>query len=147
MSRFVTTKSQQANTRVGPGLQYPVDVIFIIKGEPVEIVAEFNNWRQIKDFDGQISWMHSSLLSRKRSVIINSKESCVLFSKPFDNAKIKAYVSSRVRCNFLDYCNQEWCKVSCQGLKGWILRKHLWGIDKKEFQNNSKFWFYFKSIL
>ncbi len=147
VNRFVTIKSEQVNTRVGPGLQYPVDVIFIAKAEPVEIIAEFNNWRQIKDFDGQISWVHSSLLSRKRSVIINSAKPSCLFKKPYHTAKVKAHVFNKVRCNFLDYCNKEWCKVNCHDVKGWILRKDLWGVTKEEFQDNNQFWLYINSIF
>jgi SH3-like domain-containing protein len=147
INRFVTIKSEQVNTRVGPGLQYPVDVIFVNKAEPVEIIAEFNNWRQIKDFDGLVSWVHSSLLSRKRSVIINSTQPVYLFGKPDHNSKVKAHVSGKVRCEFLNYCNPEWCKVKCKNVKGWMLRKYLWGINKKEFQENKEFLLYIKSIF
>jgi SH3-like domain-containing protein len=147
LPRFATIKSDEVNARVGPGLPYPVSFVFIKKNEPVEIIAEFNDWRQIKDFDQENSWVHVSLISKKRFVIISSALPTSLYKKPFNNSKVTANVFPKVRCEFLDYCNTKWCKVRCSGEKGWIGRKDLWGVHTNEFQSNNAFMLYWKSIF
>lgn len=44
-SRFVTVKAEKANVRAGPGKRYPVRWVFTQPGVPVEIMAEYDNWR------------------------------------------------------------------------------------------------------
>jgi hypothetical protein len=147
LPRFVTIKSNEVNSRVGPGLQYPVSLVFINKGEPVEVIAEFNNWRQIRDVEGEISWVHLSLLSRKRSVIIASALPVSMFSTPFSNSGVIANIFPNVRCEFLNYCNNELCKINCNSNKGWVKRDCLWGVHQREFQKNNQFMLYIKSIF
>ena len=53
LPRFVATKSSEVNARTGPGIKYPIEWIFIKKGEPLEITAEFEQWRYVKDIKGE----------------------------------------------------------------------------------------------
>jgi SH3-like domain-containing protein len=147
LPRFVTIKSNEVNTRVGPGLQYPIAAIFLNPAEPVEILEESNNWRKIKDFDGEISWVHVSLLSRKRSVIVNSALPTCLFKTPFNNSEVIGQVFPNVRCEFLDYCSKNMCKVRCKGYKGWIIKDNLWGIYEYELKKDSTLTVYLKSLF
>src|SRR5215471_20860346 len=71
--RFATLKSDEVNVRTGPGSRYPVDWVFKRKGMPVEIVAEYEVWRKIRDWQGASGWVHQSLLTGKRSFIIPAK--------------------------------------------------------------------------
>ena len=145
--RFVTIKSNKVNTRVGPGLQYPIASVIVNKSEPVEVIAELENWRQIKDYDKQISWVHVSLLSPKRSVIIASGEQILLYKTPFCNSAVVARVWPLVRCDFLNYCTTKVCKVKCNDIHGWIERKHLWGIYDHECVEVSVLQLYLKTIF
>lgn len=70
--RFASIKSNEVNSRVGPTVKSPIEWVFVKKGEPVEITAEYGQWRQIRDVTGEGGWVHSSVLSGKRSVIIKS---------------------------------------------------------------------------
>ena len=146
LSKFATIKASQVNARVGPGLQYPVCLLYTNKGEPVEIISEFNHWRQIKDFDGEKSWVHVSLLSRNRAIIVNSLKPVNLYAKPVYGAKVVGIVQPKVRCDFLNYCSQDFCKVKCAKYKGWLMRKDLWGIAPAEFSHTNKLLLYFKSL-
>jgi SH3-like domain-containing protein len=145
--KFASIKSNEVNTRVGPGLQYPVSIIFTNKGEPVEIIAKFNDWRQIRDIEKETSWVHVSLLAKKRSVIITSALPTSLYKKSYPESKIIAHVFPKVRCEFLNYCNKNWCKICCSGYKGWAERKNIWGIYEREFQEDNTFMLYFKNIF
>lgn len=150
LPKFVTIKSNKVNTRIGPGLQYPIASIIINKFEPVEVIAESENWRQIKDYDKQISWVHVSLLSTKRSVIIKDNKNnkpILMYKTPFSNSLVVAKIDPKVRCAFLNYCNTKICKVKCQSVSGWIERKSLWGIYDNEFSKDSRLELYFRSIF
>ena len=68
--RFASLRSDEVNVRTGPGPRYPIEWVFKRKAMPVEIVAEFENWRKIRDWQGASGWVHQSLLSGKRSFII-----------------------------------------------------------------------------
>ncbi|HKH69397.1 MAG TPA: SH3 domain-containing protein, partial [Reyranella sp.] len=60
--RFASLRSDEVNVRTGPGPRYPIDWVFKRKAMPVEIVAEFENWRKIRDWQGASGWVHQSLL-------------------------------------------------------------------------------------
>lgn len=129
--RFVITKSNEVNARTGPGIRYPIDWIFIKKGEPVEITAEFEQWRYVKDIKGEGGWVHSSVLSGKRAVIIRNKEIVRLYRSADLASRVVAKLSPDLRCQFKK-CKDEWCKIQCQSYDGWVLRKYLWGVYPDE---------------
>jgi hypothetical protein len=53
--------------RIGPSLDYGTQWIYRVSGLPLEITAEYGNWRQVRDSDGVSGWMHRALLSSKRT--------------------------------------------------------------------------------
>ena len=68
--RFVTLKGDEVNVRAGPGRRYPINWVFLRRSMPVEVVAEFDTWRKIRDFEGIEGWVHQSLLSGRRGALI-----------------------------------------------------------------------------
>ena len=69
--RFVSIKSDDSNLRVGPSMNYPILIKYIQKNMPLEIIDEYDVWRQVKDFHNQTGWIHKSLLKGDRYVIIS----------------------------------------------------------------------------
>ena len=128
--RFVCLRSKKVNVHVGPGKEYPTDWTFIRQDMPVEIIAEFDTWRQIRDFQGTIGWVHKSLLSGKRTALIK-KNDCNLREKPEENAKIVAILKENV-ISKLKECKADWCRIDVNGHAGWIPKKDLWGIYDHE---------------
>ena len=49
---------------------YPIVWVFKSIGLPVEILKEFENWRQIRDADAAVGWVHVGLLSGRRTAIV-----------------------------------------------------------------------------
>ena len=47
--RFVSLKSDRVNVRGGPNKDQEVRWVYTRAGMPVEITAEFENWRRIRD--------------------------------------------------------------------------------------------------
>lgn len=128
--RFASIKSNEVNARVGPTIKSPIEWVFIRKGEPVEIIAEYEQWRQIRDIQGDGGWVHSSVLSGKKSVIIVGKGVVALTKSP-NNDRIVAKVSENVRCS-LNKCKEQYCQISCQNYTGWVSKSFLWGVYDKE---------------
>src|SRR5438876_886029 len=71
--RFVSLRSEQVNVRTGPGERYPIEWVFTRRDLPVEIVAEFENWRKIRDSEGSEGWVHQRMLAGRRSVLVRDK--------------------------------------------------------------------------
>ena len=69
LPRFVSLKSGRVNSRIGPGVNYPVDWLYLKSGLPMEIIQEYDNWRRVRDSDGAEGWINQSLLSGKRTAI------------------------------------------------------------------------------
>ncbi|MET0407983.1 MAG: SH3 domain-containing protein, partial [Hyphomicrobium sp.] len=47
--RFVSLKSDRVNLRNGPGTDYPTGWVYRRAGLPVEVIKEFETWRQVRD--------------------------------------------------------------------------------------------------
>ena len=60
--RFVSLKSDDANIRVGPSVNYPIKLKYVFQNLPLEIIDEFDVWRKSKDHEGNIGWIHKSLI-------------------------------------------------------------------------------------
>jgi len=132
--RFVTIKSNEVNTRSGPTTKSAIEWIFVKKGEPVEITAEYEQWRQVRDINGEGGWIHSSVLSGKRSVIIIGNKEIELTKNPTPQSKVIARLMPKVRCS-LKKCKEQFCQIVCSDYTGWVSKRNLWGVydDKDKY--------------
>ena len=95
LPRMVSLRSNLINARSGPGARYPIEWVYMQKGAPVEIVAEFELWRKIKDWQGSESWVHKSMLSGKRTIKMTTPGESNIYDKDhFDLLDSKAYCLS-----------------------------------------------------
>ena len=133
-SYFASIKASEANVRTGPSVKYPIKWLYQKRNWPIEVIASFEGWRKIKDIDGDVGWIHESLLTRKRNVIINSKEPQEIYKIPVENADALLIAENRVQAKLLS-CRNKWCKVELAGQKGWIQSPHLWGLKANEEVN------------
>lgn len=133
LPRFASLRSDETNVRTGPGSRYPIDWVFKRKSMPVEIIAEYENWRKIRDWQGSGGWVHQSLLTGKRSVTVSAKEA-ILYKTPATNATEIARLQTEVIC-LVKSCSGEWCRVQVGPLVGWIERIKVWGVYKGEVVN------------
>ena len=70
LPRYVSMKASEGNVRRGPGMTHRVDWVFTRLNLPLQITAEYGNWRRVRDMDGAGGWMHYSLLSGARTVMV-----------------------------------------------------------------------------
>lgn len=129
--RFVSVGSDKAFVRTGPAMRYPIKWVFNKKGVPVEIIQEFDSWRRIRDVDGEEGWVHRSLLSGRRYVIVKSNSPASLFIKPDPLGRIAAVLEPYVIAK-AKYCNDAWCQVSVSDYEGWLQKNLIWGIYADE---------------
>jgi SH3-like domain-containing protein len=129
--RFVSLKSDRVNLRKGPGEDFPVDWVYQRRGLPVEIIAEFDNWRRIQDSEGTRGWVHKQLLDGERTALIRGTQLVTLHASPADDAPAAAYAQPGLVAH-LSACQGEWCKVVSRGYEGWVKRAQIWGVYPDE---------------
>jgi SH3-like domain-containing protein len=126
LPRFVSLGADEVNLRFGPGEGYPIAWILTREGLPVEIVQEFDTWRKVRLHDGDLGWIHASLLSSRRTVLV-ADEIRVLRQSPDQEARIVLRAEPGVIAWLLD-CEGGWCRVEIEGRRGWLQRAELWGV-------------------
>jgi SH3-like domain-containing protein len=126
LPRFVSLGVDEVNLRFGPGESYPIAWILTREGLPVEIVQEFDTWRKVRLHDGDLGWIHASLLSSRRTVLV-ADEVRALRQTPDQEARIVLRAEPGVIGRLLD-CDGSWCRVEVEGRRGWLQRAELWGV-------------------
>ena len=122
---FLSLKKSEVNLRQGPSFEYPIILIYKKKYLPVIILDKSGPWMKIKDFENNTGWVHTVLLSKKKTAI-NIKNNSVLFQKPTIYSKPIAKLEAG-RLVLIKKCKVKWCKISSGGYKGWIVKNALWG--------------------
>jgi SH3-like domain-containing protein len=124
--RYASIKKEKAYSRYNASFDAPLEWIYQKKNLPILIIRERDNWREIRDIDGSVSWMHVSMISNKRT-FINKQDQNLLKYK--DNNIVNAVVKSGVVGKIIN-CDEIFCKVKIKNYKGWVEKKYLWGIKK-----------------
>ena len=141
--RYVSLKSDRVNVRKGPGTDYPIAWVFQRVGLPVEIVKEFETWRQVRDSEGAEGWVQQNLLSGRRTALVapwDAKEQKGAEPKPAptplhdgasDTSSVAALIEPGVLANVFT-CDAGWCKVSIADQRGYIAQGKLFGVYPDE---------------
>ncbi len=130
LPRFVTLKADKVNVRRGPSSDHPVAFVFQRKGLPVEITAEFENWRKIRDSDGAEGWILQSMLSGRRNGFVAQWGGNTILdmrSKPNVRSGIEARLSPGVLTS-INQCDGQWCEISTGDYDGYVEQSRLWGV-------------------
>jgi SH3-like domain-containing protein len=101
----------------------------------VEITAEFENWRRIRDSDGTEGWVYHSLLSGKRTGMViakNPDELVPIHEKPDVESAVTAKLERGVVSTVKRCGGEGWCYVNGRGFEGWIQQVRLWGVYPNE---------------
>jgi SH3-like domain-containing protein len=126
LPRFASLRAGEVNVRTGPGVRYPVEWVFVYRHMPIEIVAEFDTWRKVRDWQGTEGWVHRSMLSGRRTAIVTTGRRSIR-DVPVRDARVIAEVEERVVGRLLK-CQPQWCRVEIAGFRGWIRRAVIWGV-------------------
>ena len=131
--RFVSLKTSEGNVRRGPSLTHRIDWVFKRRGMPLRVTAEHGHWRRVEDRDGLGGWVHYSLLSGVRSVIVE-KDLLTLRTRPDVKAPATAALEIGVVAR-LGKCDLEWCRLTSSGYKGWAPKARIWGVNSDEIRD------------
>src|SRR3979490_3382270 len=134
LPRYVSLKSDHVNVRAGPTKDNDVACVFTRWGLPVEITAEFENWRRVRDSEGAEGWVYHSLLSGRRTAVITMKTKDEL-APLYDSADSSSEVAARLQAGVVAQvkrCAAGWCRITGSGFDGWIEQQRLWGVYAHE---------------
>lgn len=131
LPRFVSLKADRVNMRVGPGLNYQINWLYLRDGLPMEIVQEFDTWRRVRDSDGAEGWINQALLSGRRTAMAapwykGKQAPIVLYGEPNKNAGIVANVEAGA-IGRIESCNGTWCEMHFGSYTGWMEQALIWG--------------------
>jgi SH3-like domain-containing protein len=132
--RFVSLKSDRVNLREGPSKEHRTSWVFQRSGLPVEVTAEFETWRRIRDAEGTEGWVLHSLLSARRTALVApwSKEAALpLHAKANTSSEVYAQLQPGVLAS-VKACDGTWCRLTGQGFDGYMQQAKLWGVYPNE---------------
>ncbi len=133
LPRYVSMKAAEGNVRRGPSLTHRIDWVFKRRDMPLQITAEYGNWRKVQDRDGAGGWVHYALLSGVRTVLVE-QDMLPVYASPDQNAPINAHFELGVVAR-LGKCSLDWCRISAGGYRGWTRKSNLWGVDATELRD------------
>ncbi len=129
--RFVSLHSDKVNLRTGPGRQYPIEWVLTRKDMPVEITAEYEHWRRVREWDGTEGWVQEHMVTGKRYVVVAKGGVRPLYQAPDAASAIIARAEPGVVAR-LDECHAGWCRIAAQDIAGWMRRADIWGVFPDE---------------
>ena len=129
--KMASLKKSLTYVRTGPGKEFPIKFEINQKGYPVEIIAEFNNWRKIKTRSNLSGWIHTQLLSSFKTGLIVSNT--LLKKRPIDSSKNLAKLLPNLLIK-IKKCKLRWCYIEViknKSFFGWVKMKNIWGFTSK----------------
>ena len=130
LPRFASLRTKEVNLRTGPGTRFPIDWVFVRQGLPVEITAEYDIWRRVKDSQGTEGWVHKAELIGKRSALVTGSARD-LYRRDDPTTAVLAHLEVGSVGQLLG-CSIEWCKVKFGGIKGYLRKTDFWGAYPNE---------------
>jgi SH3-like domain-containing protein len=134
LPRYVSLRYDKTNVREGPSKTHRTTWIFQRAGLPVEITAEFDTWRRIRDSEGSEGWVLQSLLVGKRTALVapwKKGEIFNLMATPAETGALAAKLQAGV-VGSVKTCDGTWCRFFGEGFDGFIAQASLWGVYPDE---------------
>jgi SH3-like domain-containing protein len=129
--RFASLHSDKVNLRAGPGRQYPIEWVLTRKDMPVEVIAQFEHWRRVREWDGTTGWVQEHMVTLQRHVVVGRGIDQPLFRQPDPASGVVARAEPGVIGRLLE-CRGAWCRVEARDISGWMRRNDVWGVYPDE---------------
>jgi SH3-like domain-containing protein len=130
-AHYASLRSDKVYLREGPTYQHRVLFIYKRKDYPVEVVASYESWRRVRDVDGTMGWISQMMLSDARTVLVTGKGHAAIRSQPYAAASLQAWADPGVVAK-LKACKPQFCEIAADGIRGWIEKTRIWGVDAGE---------------
>jgi SH3-like domain-containing protein len=129
--RFVSLHADKVNLRAGPGRQYPIEWVLTKKDMPVEVIAQFEHWRRVRDWDGTVGWVQEHMITGRRYVVVAKGAVRPVYRDPDAASAMVARVEPGVLARLLE-CRGPMCRVEADDISGWMRRGDIWGVYPDE---------------
>ena len=129
--RFVSLQADKVNLRTGPGRRYPIEWVLTRRDLPVEVIAQFENWRRIREWDGTTGWVQQHLVTGKRHVVVEKGGHRPIHQQPDASSALVARAEPGVVARLVE-CRRAWCNIETATVSGWMRRADLWGVYPDE---------------
>jgi SH3-like domain-containing protein len=132
--RFMSLKPSDTPVREGPSKDHRIKWIFKKEGVPVEVIAEYEHWRRVRDSEGEDGWVFRSRLSLRRTAQVSPRSrerNFALYQRDSETAPVVARLEPGV-VGQVERCTGRWCRISGEGFDGWIQQERLWGVYPNE---------------
>ncbi len=124
-AEIVSVKKDSVNVRTGPSTDNPV-YMELFKGYPLKVASRKGEWLKISDYENDTGWIHSSLVEKGNTVIVNAKSKVNLRSGPSTKNAIVANIERGVVLLKIT-SKGNWIKVRHNsGTEGWIYNTLVW---------------------
>ncbi|HWB48777.1 MAG TPA: SH3 domain-containing protein [Stellaceae bacterium] len=130
LPRFAVLHADKVNLRAGPGDRYPIQWVYLRKDWPVEIIAQFDHWRRVRDWEGTEGWVHEKMVTNRREVIVTGGIRAIR-QAPDHNGPLVARAEPGVMAKLLE-CRGDWCRIEAGDRTGWVQRSDIWGVSPNE---------------
>ncbi|MBL8546642.1 MAG: hypothetical protein JNL81_09255 [Hyphomonadaceae bacterium] len=122
--RFMSLRSDGVEGRQGPGANERLRWLYQRTGLPVQVLAERNGWKQVRDPAGDEVWMRSEDLDPRRTIYV--REQTELRRTARESGQVVAYLMPGV-IGAVTGCDGDWRRVAVGGRIGWAQNSSLWG--------------------
>jgi SH3-like domain-containing protein len=139
--RYASLKTDRVNLREGPSKDHRTAWVFQRAGLPVEITAEYETWRRIRDAEGTEGWVLHSLLSGRRTALVMpwakaGNGPLPLYDSSDESGRLVAQLQPNVIAS-VKSCTGGWCRVTVaqpagRDLAGFMKQDRLWGVYPNE---------------
>jgi SH3-like domain-containing protein len=129
--RFASLSRDQVYMREGPSYRHRILWVYRRKGMPVEIVSQFDVWRRVRDSEGTTGWVHSTMISETRTVLVTAKKPAPVYRADDPRSQILALAQPGVVAK-LETCTARRCEIDAEGTEGWIDKNNIWGVRAGE---------------
>lgn len=127
---WASIAGHSALMRTGPGTNFPATWRYVRTGMPLRVVQIHKDWRRVRDPEGTEGWMRSTLLSARRTAMVQG-DARPLYAAPGGGGAVVARVEAGV-VGGVARCADGWCRFQTQGRSGYVEERWLWGVDPDE---------------
>ena len=124
---YVSLRAKEVNLRSGPGNEYPIKFVYQLKGLPLKVVGEYENWYKVQDKDNDEGWVNKNLTTKKRTlIVVNGTQ--IVYKDNDENSNPLFRLEENVVATYKK-CKDIWCKIEVNNQTGWVKSQNMWGTD------------------
>ncbi|PID76685.1 MAG: peptide-binding protein [Deltaproteobacteria bacterium] len=124
-AEYKTVTKNKVNVRTGPSTKDPV-YMEVFPGYPLKVLSSNGEWVKVADYENDSGWVHSTLLSKCDTAIVNAKNTVNMRAEASTGAEVVATMERGVVLTKVSK-KGDWTKVRHSGgTVGWVYNKLLW---------------------